>query len=485
MRNLVRVFAGNLNFPGDVAPALVKSFPEYVEEFASNHFITPSAFDHVNAAKARAELAEEVLRRSPGAVTAWCATRDKREGTVSAVLHRWHLPVPAQRNLASKALSADTAALLLRSGDFSDEAKLLCTRRAHPLRVLEWLVQHPADLSDSDYVGALLDVIERGTDPSLRVLSVANPDLYAAVGNRPHLAPVVFACANPLAKALAAAFPMHLDRHPALEALLEMDTLAAEAMVNFLDHPSVEPEVRAAAFTRCSPSTWVMLNQQGVPSPKSPLADIASLDAVEDPAIVELLLARSLLQTPARPYHLVELSRSPAMTREMAFRLDGMLHHTVYRGSPALPTALEDLSSRLGSNLHDVLPQSYGAVRGVLQDHANRRTKATESAARTELTASLPVVSRKPWIYTRDIEQSLRTEDQMSGLPLDEIESALFGYHGHSANMVKVADLLTRHLGAGDSQASIRNWESMFRLLERATANLTLSKIATAAVKMA
>jgi hypothetical protein len=475
----VKIVMRVIPFPEPVATFFVRRFVENLDVLVLNQAIPDAAFTGSNTAKASADTAEKLLRRNnPTLLSAWCASRDRREGTVHTVLQHWKLPPNDQAALASKALSADAAHAALKSPWMGNAAKCIAARRASADAVLEWLATDPTDISDQEFLDAMGRL---ATDD----ISMSSVGLYAALHSRPHLlAQMVSGDLLKLAMA-ACAFADHIDHAAAFERI-EATTdphLRLQGLLNLLDHPALDPDVRERGFALAEHvGAMHSVYSLGCPSPGSMLVSPVPLSEIDDARLLEALASRSPMVSAARPFQFVELAAAPAASTALVHRIatiqPARLHESV-----AAARTLRALALRIGHVPVNRYGDFWRSNEQLIDVDDNRRASVAEAAA-------LAAPCRNPGTYDTGSPNYWGTSgdqvdcDEMSEMSLDAVIVALSSYRAHRTNPQTVADVLGGHLGTGEDEASLRRWENFILLAAKTAPSMALGKVASTAARL-
>jgi hypothetical protein len=472
-----KTLCARLPLPEAVACYFVKRFPDLLEALVTNRDTPDAAYADTEAAKRPVEVSAQLLSRdNPAVISAWCHSSDKRERTVNLVLEHWVLPPPDQLALAKKALSSDAADRILRAREFSAAAKLTASRRAGFGAIWAWLASNP-DITDGEWLSVLQGRLVES--------SYAGVAPYAALHQRPHLAPALLESEVDHLVAVACAFVDDIDARIALERVTELTTASARrtGLSNLADHPALPAQVRAEVYERAEKINLVgTLNQLGCPTVGSLMASPTPLAEIEDPRLVELVALRATGDLHGRAFQLIELTKSKAASAALAHRIQSIPADHL-GGSYAAAQALQDFARRLSETGSMIATPPY-SVWWVFGNIAEQADSAANLRAEIE-TLESPRRSSAPRYYSPYYGSSNPiTAEQVLSLDLSSALAKLHGY-GADRNFVKVlGDALVEVLGSGDDDESLRRWENFIMLTDRSANTLTFGRIASSAARL-
>lgn len=478
MHRMLRTFMQYLPFPEAVGTYLVRRFPEYVGDLLSNTAVPPEAYEHIVAAKEKADTAISLVTiDNPSMVAAWCASRDKRQGVSDAVVRYWHLPIADQLTFASKALTEDSANQVLRSNGFVDEAKLRAMPRATVPAIWDWLESDPTGLSDDEWFQAFDAACARRGN-----IRLSDTAPYATLAQRPHLAQRLVAEGCDPAAMVAVSKVAHIDASAALERVIACadTTTRTLGLVALLDHPSLPASVRVAAFEYATQQNQLAdVYRFGVPSPGSVLDLGTPLSTLEDPLTVELVAMRAIGTSAPRAYHFVELAEAPGAGTQLLYRFAEASRH-LYADAPAAARAVQALAKRmdLSAIVDDIMPTATAS----LQAYETRRA---EQATAAQLQA--PVRHTKPWSYgyrSSSSEAAPPRPEDLLECPLDDLSGMLVGYRVSHKAVEVFTELLVEQLGDGTTDASLAKWEQCMQLFARTNGTMRTRQVISTAARL-
>jgi len=474
---LVKVLCSTIHFPKKVSDYLVGRFPELVPLLVYNEQVEASSFAPVPASKQSADTAVALLGlNNPDAISEWCKSRDKRQGTCDQVLRSWHLPLASQLDFVSKALTEDSARSVLLSDWFSDKAKLIAASRADSSVIWQWLASDPVGLSDEEWVKAMCLA-------SSKLCYDGYAPMYAALIHRPHLAQHLLE-SDSLAAVLATSMVPWIDPALALERLgsykSETYSVLRIGLIPFLDHPSLPTEFRTKGFALAAGNGLMpYVSRAGCPSPGSALDIGQPLGSLTDPLLVELVASRSLL-TPHRVSQLVQLAAAPAAGLQVLARASEA-PRSVLQGSIGFIRPLVALASRIGDReeLGLTLPNHVSTVSDF---EASVRMKALVGAMEKPKQHTV-----RRYRYTHQYGSSEYpdlTVEAVLDSPLEELAGKISGYRiPLNASEVATETIISK-LGSGDSERSLSAWENFFQILPRTNAKIKFRQVLTSSVKL-
>ena len=471
--NVFTALSSVIHFPKTVSDYLVARFPDTIRSLAVNEHVEPSSFDGVVVAKQPADLAQNLLgMNNPSLVSAWCKSRDKRQGACDTVLRHWYLPLEDQHAFASKALTDDTAREVLRSKWFADSAKLVAAPRAVPFDIWNWLESDPVDLSDEEWCKAFnLASVTTYRDQLTAV--------YSTLMQRPHLAMTLVADGTPATRALAVSMVPWIDADAAIALLAqEKDTdLVRLGLLQMLDHPSLPHDARVAGFALATERGVIRdVYRDGCPSPGSALAIASPLGSLTDPLQVELVVSRAF--TPAHRYaHFAQLAMAPAASAATLYRMNDVSYRSV-QGSPGLARPIAALAARVGG--HDALARLGEMAKESADSHARSQQYAAGLKEPFQHAAGRRIHTR--WYGSSEVKPL--TAEELLETKIEELAAKVVGYRvAENASEVLSAVVLER-LGNADDDVSKKRWENFLQLLPRTAGSVQLKALLATSVRL-